>query len=102
MLVKAWPRSSVEGEPRMVAWPAVGARMFMRILRRVVFPAPFGPTRAKTEPGAMQSETSLSAVSRPKDLVSAVVATADSMRGSCRTIIRPPDGCTPHETEFEQ
>jgi len=87
MLVKAWPRSSDEGKPRMVAWPVVGARMFMSILRRVVFPAPFAPTSAKTEPAAMRSETSRSAVSRPKDLVSAVVAIAGSMKDSRRTII---------------
>jgi hypothetical protein len=31
-----------------------------------------------------------------------LVAMADSMKGSCRTIIRPPDGCTPYQTEFEQ
>jgi hypothetical protein len=35
----------------------------------------------------MRSETSRSAVSRPKDLVSAVVAIAGSMKDSRRTII---------------
>src|ERR1700728_593390 len=48
MRVKSLPARRRESIPRISALPALGRKMFMRILMVVVLPAPFGPIRAKT------------------------------------------------------
>ena len=44
------------------------------ILPSVDFPAPFSPTRAWIEPGAIETETSLSAWTPPKRLLRSLVS----------------------------
>ena len=44
--------------PRMATVPVRGSRSPVRILSRVVFPAPFSPSSATTSPGAMERERS--------------------------------------------
>ena len=43
--------------PRTSARPALGWMMFMTVLMAVLFPAPLGPTRAKTEPAGTSNVT---------------------------------------------
>src|SRR3990172_11956944 len=48
--------------PNTEAVPLVGRRIVLRILVRVVLPAPFGPSRPNSSPAPTSSDTSLSAV----------------------------------------
>jgi hypothetical protein len=52
--------------------PEVGVSIPETRLMKVVFPAPFGPIRPTISPSAMEKETSFTAVSPPKLLVTFV------------------------------
>src|SRR5580704_19774811 len=54
--------------PSSVMAPLVGRSSVVSILMVVVFPAPFGPRKAKISPSATSNETSFTAVNVPKVL----------------------------------
>src|ERR1700680_2037749 len=62
------PLSDVSGMPAMLAEPEVGAISVPRVRTVVVFPAPFGPRKPNTSPGATVNDTSWNAVRSPKRL----------------------------------
>jgi hypothetical protein len=62
--------------PKMAAWPDVGVRRPVRRPMAVVFPAPFGPTSAKTVPAATRSVRPSRAVSAPYRFVAPSKRTA--------------------------
>src|SRR5256885_524180 len=53
--------SPTTSRPQTSARPALGSRTVDRILTRVVFPAPLGPSRPWTSPSSMARETASSA-----------------------------------------
>src|SRR5437870_12924772 len=48
--ISAWSERLLTSKPRTLAWPPVGFLRHSRISTVVVFPAPFGPRKAKTSP----------------------------------------------------
>src|SRR5256885_5634522 len=60
--------------PRKRMWPALGARSPERRLSSVVFPAPFGPITACTEPARKARLTASTAVRPPNCRLSASVS----------------------------
>src|SRR5436190_1937765 len=58
----------VGSSPSSSSAPLVGCRSVVSILMVVVFPAPFGPRKAKISPGCTSKETSFTAVTFPNDL----------------------------------
>src|SRR3954471_24609966 len=50
-------------------FPEVGAKVPVSRLNSVVLPAPFGPMIECSEPASIESDTPLTAVSAPNDLV---------------------------------
>jgi hypothetical protein len=63
------PFSEVRGMPATLAEPDVGAISVPRVRTVVVFPAPLGPRKPKTSPGATVNDTSWNAVRSPKRLL---------------------------------
>src|SRR4029079_362295 len=73
--------------PARLTWPASGLTMPLRTRKRVVLPAPFGPSRACTCPGVTVSETSESASRCPNRFVTP--ATSIALRSTIgRTSVR--------------
>ena len=63
------PFSGSSGMPATRAVPEVGAISVPRVRTVVVLPAPLGPRKPKTSPGAIVKETSSKAVRSPNRLV---------------------------------
>jgi hypothetical protein len=73
--------------PATLAEPDVGAMSVPRVRTVVVLPAPFGPRKPNTSPGATVNDTSWNAVRLPKRLVSrSTLRAGDSIDPA-----RPPD-----------
>ena len=70
--------------------PDVGSRSPTTNWRRVVLPAPFGPTSPTTLPAGMERVQFWSAHLRPKRFVSAVVSTAAFMRLAAENVHATP------------
>src|SRR6476646_7318481 len=67
--------------PETRALPVVGLRRPARILRRVVFPAPFGPNTARHSPAPSEKETPATARRRPKSRVRSLTSTIGTPGG---------------------
>src|SRR4030095_14661212 len=79
---RAMPRCAMRcGGVPAISWPSkrirpdVGASCPVSKLKKVVFPAPFGPITECSEPSSTSSVTALTAVRAPKDLVRRSVLT---------------------------
>src|SRR3989304_5675481 len=71
---RTWVASLTMSKPLTFAVPEVGFRMVQSIEMVVVFPAPFGPSKAKTSPASTTMSSWSTAVSELNDLVSLKVS----------------------------
>src|SRR5947209_6573659 len=70
MLRRTSSRSRTTSCPATRAWPAVGFASVQSMLIVVVLPAPFGPRKPNTSPGATSKSTPRTALTSPKSLTS--------------------------------
>src|SRR5258708_19302695 len=78
--------------PSKMSRPEVGVCCPVNRLKNVVFPAPLGPITECSEPSSTSIDTSLTAVSAPKDLVRRSVLTRGiSLYRARRAARGPPD-----------
>src|SRR5512144_2540065 len=75
--VMSWPSKRI--------FPEVGANVPVSRLKRVVFPAPFGPMIECRLPGSTASDTPLTAVNAPKDLVNSRVSRSATRFPACES-----------------
>ena len=70
--------------------PDVGGSNVVSILMSVVFPAPFGPSRPNTSPASTARDNASTALSFPKQRVSASVVRMDTVSITSQLKFRPP------------